>query len=138
MAKEFKLYDKKYGKYMGTAVKSIRNERVVDYAEISSIQQWPYMDRFTEEYSIATIRNAVYESGNDTEVWQKFRVSLKGLSTREKLFCLMDYWQIHVECGPGAYVQLVQYQNHVIRVNNYLGALKRSGHLDNSLRVAKA
>lgn len=138
MAKEFQLYSRKYAKLAGTALKTILtqentpdDDRVRDV--INGITEWPYMHHFTETYSISLIHYAVYEAP-DTEEWQKFRVSLKGLSTREKLFCLGWYWDYHV--SPSI-LRTYTVRFELIRVNNYLGALKRSGHLDSNLKVVK-
>jgi hypothetical protein len=63
----------------------------------------------------------------DNEDWQKFRVALKGSSTRFKLSELEAYWDLsehdtfdkrhHEDCDP------------CIRVDNYLKALARGGQL---------
>jgi len=133
MAKEFKDFDKKYAKLMGGALNFIRKQGgSIASEDIAACTHWPeqYMGKFTEAYSVAQIRFAVYESP-DAEEWQKFRVGLKGLNTKEKLYCLM-WWHVH------AYELLhTDPSRDVIRVNNYLGALKRSGHLDINLKVAK-
>ncbi len=137
MAKEFKDFDVKYKPFAGTALKTI--ERIggkVAAEYIAASDHWPYMDRFTEEYSMSGIRFAVYEAPG-AEEWQKFRVSLKGLTTREKLYCLLWYWDIHVVPGAGAHVTLEDWSRQVLRVNNYLGALKRGGQLNSELRVVK-
>lgn len=137
MAKEFKDYDQKYKRFAGTALLQI--EAVggkVNKDDIAACDHWTHTDRFTEEYSMQTIRYAVYEAPG-AEEWQKFRVSLKGLTTREKLYCLNWYYDMHVSVGPGAHLTLEDWSRHILRINNYLGALKRGGQLDSVLRVAK-
>jgi len=94
------------------------------------------LNRFTEEYSMSSIRFAVYEAPGADE-WQKFRVSLKGLTTREKLYALMWYWEVHIAVGAGSHKSPEDWSREIIRVNNYLGALKRGGQLDSALRVVK-
>jgi hypothetical protein len=54
----------------------------------------------------------------DDEEWQKFRLSLKGISTKEKLDKLVDYY--HTETNQ---------QTVDIRVDNYLKALARGGQI---------
>ena len=131
MAKDFKGYDKKFRKFAGTALKQVldaENQRMMQ-THISVIDGW-YELRFEEGYSREKIRYCVYDSP-DAEIWQKFRVSLKGLNTKEKLYCLVWwYWNAHNEYATDSHRNLV-------RVNNYLGALKRSGHLDSKLKVSK-
>lgn len=100
--------------------------------------QWPWVDSFKEGYSQGTVSYAVYHTPDALE-WQKFRVSLKGLNTYEKLYALMWYWDTHVEAANNMTMTQIQNVYHqTVRVNNYLGALKRSGHLNSELRVVKA
>ncbi len=133
MAKEFKAFDKKYAKLAGGALNFIRKlNGSIAREDIEECTHWPeeLMGKFVDYYPIPIIRFAVYDSPDAPE-WQKFRVGLKGLNTKEKLYCLM-WWQLT------AYGTLFTDRNRdIIRVNNYLGALKRSGHLDHNLRVAK-
>lgn len=133
MAREFKAFDKKYASFAGSALNMIESKGFPIFREdIAKIESWPQMYAFTEDYAMSTIAFAVYKAP-DAEEWQKFRVSLKGLSTREKLCALNWYWIRYVI----GWNDLGRYQHNIIRVNNYLGALKRSGHLDSNLRVAK-
>lgn len=57
--------------------------------------------------------------------WQIFRLSLKGISTREKLRRLAD-WYDGEEPRSDKYTK---WQREV-QVGNYLGALRRGGQLD--------
>lgn len=60
----------------------------------------------------------------DNEDWQKYRLSLKGLSTRGKLDKLRSYQeQAPAEC-PGDLTC-----DYCIRVDNYIKALCRGGQL---------
>lgn len=137
MAKEFKDFDVKYKIYAGTALNTIRRlGGHIAQDDIAACDYWPYTSRFTEEYSATSINFAVYHAPG-AEDWQKFRVSLKGLTTREKLYCLMWYWETHVDVGAGTHVTVEDWSREIIRVNNYLGALKRGGQLDSALRVIK-
>jgi hypothetical protein len=56
----------------------------------------------------------------DDEDWQKFRLSLKGTSTRHKLVQLKAYLAIGVD----------SYETRKIRVDNYLKALARGGQIE--------
>ncbi len=136
MSKEFKDFDKKYKHLMGTGLKHVINVCGLPDDVHVDIVSWPYSHQFTEAYDHSEVRYACYEAKTALE-WQKFRVSLKGLSTREKLYCLMWYWGVNITPGPGAHVSKLDWQCEVIRVNNYLGALKRGGQLDQHLRVVK-
>lgn len=127
MVKEYKIYDRIYKRFAGTAIKEI--ERIggrIAREDLHSITGWgaallPW--NFREDYSNELVRFAVYEAST-AEGWQKFRVSMKGLSTNEKLYALA-WWSIHHE--EDSYT--------VIRINNYLGALKRGGQLDSDLNI---
>jgi len=59
----------------------------------------------------------------DNEEWQKFRVSMKGKSTREKLDMLREYYY-----APGASTRPTD-EDVAIRVDNYIKALCRGGQL---------
>lgn len=135
VAKEFKEFDKKYSKLAGTALNTIRATGH-HVAFVDQIGCWKHIDRFTEDYSMGTINFAVYKAPG-AEEWQKFRVSLKGLSCREKLYALQWYWDTHVACGVSAYSTSEDWARQLIRVNNYLGALKRGGFLNSRLEVIK-
>lgn len=132
MAQEFKLFDRKYAKSAGGCLKRLANYYKVDTRRelIDDIEGWRHIHTFTEEYAATAIRHAVYKA-DGFEGWQEFRVSLKGLSTKEKLFCLEWWYEGHVTTvETGRVVNL-------IRVNNYLGALKRGGFLNKELQVVK-
>jgi hypothetical protein len=136
MAKEFKDFDKKYKHLAGTALKTVIESCGLPKDAVIDVDRWPFVSDFTEDYDNHDIRHAVYLAG-EAETWQQFRVSLKGLSTKEKLYCLMWYWGVHVTPGAGAHRSLYAWKNEKIRVNNYLGALKRGGQLDSNLHVIK-
>lgn len=135
MAKEFKDFDVKYKRFAGTALLKIESSGgKIANEDIASISQWAYIDQFTEDYSMSSIRFAVYHAPG-AEEWQQFRVSLKGLTTREKLYALGWYWDEHIAPGASAHTSHEAWSREIIRVNNYLGALKRGGQLDSNLRV---
>lgn len=60
------------------------------------------------------IREAV-----DDEGWQRFRLSLKGRTTEDKLVRLLEYYETETKDVPQVY----------IRVDNYLKALARGGQI---------
>ena len=62
-------------------------------------------------------RSDITAAVNDKE-WQKFRESMKGESTEEKIFMLVE-WQVNHFGEHQAWVQ----------ITNYLNALKRGGQL---------
>jgi len=74
----------------------------------------------------------------DNVDWQKFRVSLKGLSTAEKLHRLKDYFDNESGSVGVAYVNSLQstasfeqlLEDIRIRVDNYLKALARGGLIE--------
>lgn len=63
----------------------------------------------------------------DDEEWQKFRVSLKGNSTENKLRKLLDYYTDNMS-NQGA-VGVPTIEDIRIRVDNYLKALARGGQI---------
>lgn len=75
----------------------------------------------------------------DNEEWQKFRLSMKGKSTEDKLTMLKDYYtngdlDSQQECVQGRWCDVC------IRVDNYIKALCRGGQLypGESLETAAA
>lgn len=136
MAKEFKDFDKKYGHLKGTALKKLVEERIISAVYRSLIDQqvrWHYAGAFFEGYSREDIHNAVYV-GNDADYWQQYRVGMKGLSTREKLYVCAILWGVYIDDDNNS-MELRRVWR--IRINNYIGALKRGGQLDSELRVIK-
>lgn len=74
--------------------------------------RWPFK---VESYLVMEVQEYCVR---DAE-WQKFRKSLKGLNTLEKLYKLQS-WILHHPHQRRAQVQ----------VDNYINALKRGGQLD--------
>lgn len=86
--------------------------------------KWPYAQE------AVCYPSAVQEFCVRDAEWQTFRVSLKGLSTEEKLKRL-DCWRAdHMDQG------LLPLRNQV-QIDNYLNALKRGGQLNLSLEVQR-
>lgn len=131
MSKRFKQFDTRYAHHVGTALKTIeRHGGRVPREDIERCTEW---DEATfGAYTIVEqvkVQWAVYEHPT-AEEWQKFRVSLKGLSTKEKLYCLA--WRLAQYNKAEAIYRL-----ELIRVNNYLGALIRGGQLNANLEVVR-
>lgn len=59
------------------------------------------------------------------KAWQEFRVSLKGLSTEDKLDKLLSWRKAHTD------------RRGQVQVDNYINALKRGGQLNSDLEVVK-
>lgn len=87
------------------------------------MHKWPYK---VESWSMPEILEAT-----KSEHWQKFRKSLKGLSTRQKLLLLEEYQM----CQEGMSDEDVELR--LIRVDNYINALKRGGQLNMQLEVQR-
>jgi hypothetical protein len=71
----------------------------------------------------------------DDEGWQRFRVSMKGKPTEEKLSMLRSYYNRAVDADLELHLEKVK-----IRVDNYIKALCRGGQLKAgaSLKMALA
>lgn len=80
------------------------------------------------------VQKCVYEV-SDAEEWQRFRVSLKGLTTYEKLYCLAKYYSMISFDTTGA--DKVRAQIEKCRIDNYLGALVRGGQLNTNYEVIR-
>ena len=131
--KRFKYYDRVFRNQLHTL---ICNLPVSDLEHAKQhVKSWEQevtpWDRDTVEY-------CVYEAPDHTD-WQLFRVSIKGLSTAEKLYMLSLYriWQLN-ETAPGTMNgEMRQISVVQCRVDNYIGALRRGGQLDENYRIVK-
>lgn len=78
-----------------------------------------------------TTKERIAQAVDDNE-WQRFRLSLKGLTTRQKLDALHDYYtpprRHPTSCRDHDGVDL-ESCNYCIRVDNYIKALCRGGQL---------
>ncbi len=123
MAKEFKNWDKVFSK---EEIAECRKK----YIHPTEALEWvkDYKQPNADE-----VRWAVYEGPGHRE-WQLFRVSLKGLSTSDKLYGLKRYFDsiMHNLQRTEEEQQLC-----VIRVNNYVGALRRGGLLNADFEIVK-
>lgn len=117
MAKEFKNYDKAF-----TKAQIERKRAQYLLGDHSDIKFWRYRDTI-EVHSNERIRECVYFI-YDAEEWQLFRVSLKGLTTQQKLRMLelrYDTWITSI------YNETARVEK--VRIDNYIGALVRGGQL---------
>lgn len=116
MAKEFKNFDKTFSK---TEIAKCRSRYIKLASNVTSDFWVPRIDTWTPD----EIRYAVYEAPDHLD-WQLFRVSLKGLRTSEKMHLLWSYYNDHMSIDNNDQWKITR-----CRVDNYLNALKRSGHL---------
>jgi hypothetical protein len=119
MAKEFIEYSKKYKSQPATDK---------EVADAKDIEGWEFDVTY---YSVIDIAHAVYGSSSSEE-WQKFRVGLKGCSTKVKLLRLERRRVAMIRLGAD------EADLERIRINNYIGALVRGGQLEaKTLRVLR-
>lgn len=129
MAKEFKDYDKKYAKYQCTilAEEPVTEEEL--QREALMMTHWPY--RVASTWGPTTIRHAVYLALS-AEEWQKFRVSMKGMNTHQKLYRLKKRYDTRV---LNAVAKTIEWDYERCRIDNYIGALVRGGKLNRQLEI---
>ena len=99
-------------------------------ADVGETSKW------THGYNQPTFRDAqhaVYEADGHEE-WQCFRVSLKGLTTQEKIYMLHRRYNALVAHGERG-VNVADLED--TRIHNYIGALRRGGQLNANLEVVK-
>lgn len=121
--KRFKHFDRKFKEYMRTD----GDETPELLARAKKIDRW---EQDVHVWPQHKVQHAVYDAP-DAEQWQKFRVSLKGQSTRVKLARLR---QRHIDILDA---RDSQYEIEKIRIDNYIGSLVRGGQLDDKYRVVK-
>ena len=151
MSKEFKEFDHKFTKEQIRACRKrwlvVSNESLeaVRSEMLSVIKYWPfgYVQPDTQH-----VRFCVYEH-DDADRWQLFRVSMKGLSTQEKVVMLRNRF-IQFNCNIVDYGKLLRMSSiefefwcdavsirEWIRINNYIGALRRGGQLNDRMEIVK-
>lgn len=118
MAKEFKQFDKMFTK----AQIEKKRAQYLNIGGYSHIKFWEYRDSI-ETHTNERIRECVYEI-YDAEEWQLFRVSLKGLTTQQKLRMLEVRYQTWVALQETEVACVEK-----CRIDNYIGALVRGGQL---------
>lgn len=125
MAKEFKDWDKAFSK---DEIDVCREEWLCDVMQgkdENDFLEWPDYIGYDASYTVGQIRYAVYEA-DDAAEWQLFRVSMKGLRTVEKLIMLGHRWQ---EKCDNVFEMNAKRDLELMRIHNYIGALKRGGQL---------
>ncbi len=68
--------------------------------------------------------------------WQKIRLSMKGIDTKDKLAILLD-WYTKQKAMAKANMDWVADERIECQVDNYLGALRRGGQLDKDNMIWK-
>lgn len=132
MVQEFKDYDKVYSKFKGKFLEYERGEAFGEMmAECDRVVAWSLA---VGKYSHAEIREAVYFA-EGWEEWQKFRVSLKGFNTKEKLARLW-YRYGYFNCAAAEQLKGLAALEK-LRIDNYIGALVRGGQLSTKLEVQR-
>lgn len=124
--KRFKEYDVELSQYKGTALYQIKQRGGSTAREdINEITGWDesVFGKYTV-YPQSEVQAAVYDTPDHLE-WQKFRVGMKGMTSKEKLYCL-QWLLVHDER-----------QVTKVRVHNYLGALIRGGQLNAKLEIVQ-
>jgi hypothetical protein len=124
VAKRFKDYDKMFSPEQINDCRQQWLRNGSSYAERMGITEW---DLPVKQWSQEKVQHAVYHAIS-AEDWQLFRVSMKGLSTSEKLYMLYNR---HVCLDASSY------ELEAIRIGNYIGALVRGGQLDSNYKVVK-
>lgn len=88
------------------------------------MNEWPYS---VGAYSPSEVKTFCVEDA----FWQKFRLTLKGISTQDKLKRLTQYRN---DCLSMTGELARRYQ---VQIDNYINALKRGGQLSMDLRVQR-
>lgn len=119
MAKEFKQWDKAFSK---DEITRCRTEWLL--TKDNTLEEGWYEGALADMgyvvVGIEEARHVVYEAEGFRD-WQLFRVSMKGLTTQQKVAMLYRRWIKLADCIEG--------YNETRRIWNYLGALKRGGQL---------
>ena len=138
MAQEFKNYDKVYKSYENCTLTYEQNHKDFNWCEANLETKWEYpLGSYTaEEIALAVYGMHELTIGDmlGAQAWQKFRVSLKGNTTSQKLYRLK--FRLNRAKRMYATNQPLLRQEQ-IRIDNYIGALKRGGLLTLELRVIK-
>ena len=88
--------------------------------EIQAITCWPFAIIVHPQ---PTVQYAVYDSPKARD-WQIFRIALKGLTTRQKLYQLRKRYREMLET-----IRADTFPVEQIQIDNYIGALQRGGQL---------
>lgn len=133
-AKKFKEFDQRFKQYQG---KILPEERIdFDHKAASEFSEWPLMREFYDnKFSHEEVSRAVYGTPSSIN-WQMFRVSLKGQSTNYKLYRLHKRY-IRKVAEHVVTANNVENELEMIRIFNYIGALRRNNAIDPAGKVIK-
>lgn len=133
MAKEFKQWDKAFSKdqidscrviWLRSTEPSFENRTSEDGWFEKALEHMGYT-----AVGIQEARYAVYEADGFKE-WQLFRVAMKGLTTKEKIFMCRMRWACNVDnAAEDEDISHSEIVTEMHRIWNYIGALKRGGQL---------
>lgn len=134
MAKQFKEWDKKFSHREVVQESNYWLPFNIMPSVIMNIDKWPLpVDVWPQDF----VQHCVYHVEGDNYLhhrkWQLFRVSMKGHTTQEKVFMLINYYQSNVVEAMSEDERKIQ----KCRVDNYLGALIRGGQLNKEYEVCK-
>lgn len=118
--KEFKRYNNQFRKERAQLSEE-------DQQRAHFIQRWNW---HVSSWGQNAVQVAVYSSSTALH-WQKFRVSLRGLTTQEKLFLLNRRKQATNLLDDN------EAMLEAVRIDNYIGALRRGGQLDEQYRIVR-
>jgi hypothetical protein len=121
MSGEFKHFDKMFS---AKEIADTRNR----WSTLLTLDKWPHE---VKHWGMSDIRYAVYMAPDHLD-WQLFRVALKGLPTDQKLG-MLSYRLTTRVTEPSEPNWLLEF----IRADNYIGALRRGGQLNEALEVVK-
>ena len=127
-AKSFKEYDKKF---KGAKPPLTWGDLLSGLTD--KIVRWKYAE-LIEHHSPVEIKYAVYDS-DTAEDWQKYRVSMKGMTTKQKLLALQIRYSRMLEKEEMGYHLEAKLER--TRIDNYIGALRRGGQLNSKYEVVK-
>lgn len=123
VAKEFKDFDRIYREFTNTIL-----EKDIYAGDEEYVTRWQHV---VHKHSPDDVRHAVYNS-RTSDNWQKFRVSLKGQSTKLKLY-RMGHRFARMLQNDDAHEQSLER----VRIDNYIGALRRGGQLDKEGNIVR-
>lgn len=140
MAKEFKLWNRAFKE---ADVVIVRKAYMLDKDSIEAQQTqlesfwglWFTTQQKERTWTHEEIRFAVYEA-EDARRWQLFRVSMRSITTQEKLGMLYTYL-LEARESYNETDAKIQWDIERCRVYNYLGALVRGGQIDQQCRIRK-
>lgn len=135
MAKEFKDYDMELRTHVNTWLEYELEARHIIEAMAAKMVYWFRTDD-TVVYTEKSVLEAVYES-TSAEAWQRFRVSLKGFSSKEKLARLEYRWKLMHRLEDEGLTTPAHTRLERIRIDNYVFALRRDGQLNKEFKIVK-